>query len=411
MAKYEIKISVDARQAIVPTQEVAKNLDKVTESAKKTEKALDAHEKTTTKLTGSKKKLVDGLKKLGNEIPGVGVLLHALKNPFTLLGVSAAAAAAAVHKVVEEVNALEAAETALNSFNNVQKSTLELQAKLLTSAIAFNEELGKIAPGAKTGADHLKELNDQLARRFEIEEAGAKPLDPAAADAARRRRVGGATALFNAGTFARDRADAAQAQLPGAEAELLAAQSALSAEESNQGRAGVLDAARRTKAEEKVTAATRGLLGLEELRPSIGSEDPRSYFQVRRAHYQGQLDAGLSEVQQVDTSNDARRALLEQLRRPVSAAGRKVEELRKAVLTGREQFQEFRGGAATAFQQSNAMTLVEDPGQAQRIAGQQQLDRRVDAILESLKKFQVGVDARTALLQSAHAKAASQNAR
>lgn len=91
----DIKIKVTSDQA-------ARDVGKTADELKKLKTSADSAGDATDKLTGRQKKMVDGLKAIGREIPILGTLLHAVKNPFTLLGVAGVAAFAAIKKAIEE---------------------------------------------------------------------------------------------------------------------------------------------------------------------------------------------------------------------------------------------------------------------------------------------------------------------
>ena len=137
MADFEILIKTEgASDSVKKFDDIAKATDKAKEATK-------AHGAEVEGLTIKKGKLLGGFKALGHEIPIIGTLLHALKNPFTLLGVAGVAAFVAIKKSVDE-----AAES-----TRLWKESSE---KLSTSLTAYTD--------LKKAIDLVKGAQDSLAK-------------------------------------------------------------------------------------------------------------------------------------------------------------------------------------------------------------------------------------------------------
>ena len=137
MADFEIQIKTEG------ASDSAREFDKVAKATDKVKEATKAHGAEVEGLTIKKGKLLGGLKAIGHQIPILGALLHALKNPFTLLGIAGVAAITAIKKSMDE-----AAES-----NRLWKESSE---KLSTSLTAYTD--------LKKAIDLVKGAQDSLAK-------------------------------------------------------------------------------------------------------------------------------------------------------------------------------------------------------------------------------------------------------
>jgi hypothetical protein len=126
------------------------------------------------KATRSKKGLADGLKKLGQEIPVVGLALNALKNPFTILGIGAAYAVSYVRDFVAGIDELA---SAISKFGNANLTLAEFNEILFAGkgrAKEFMAALAEIANRRRTVEEVFGSVTAASSRRFgfEREKAG-----------------------------------------------------------------------------------------------------------------------------------------------------------------------------------------------------------------------------------------------
>jgi hypothetical protein len=211
-------------------------------------KELGETTQATDKATGAKSRLFDGLKKLGNQIPLVGALLGALRNPFTLIALGAVLAKRAIDDYAASVDRMADSVRAVSDLQGQVQKFFEIVAQDKAEAKAFSDELNSIATRAKTAAERLSEVNDQIERKFRLEEeADQRAFDTAVAgvkDPQRRAEIEKefgskkrtrddrkafqlALAKENAARAMVEEAAEADAALPGAQAERAAAARAL----------------------------------------------------------------------------------------------------------------------------------------------------------------------------------------
>jgi hypothetical protein len=215
-------------------------------------KELGQTAQATEKVTGAKNRLFEGLKKLGNQVPIVGYLLSALKNPFTAIGVAALLAKKAIDDYVGAVDEMAESVRAVGSLQGRVTAFFDVIASSNARSDAFAESLKKIATQAGDAGDKLRQVNEQIQRqnRLAAEKEGAlKALARAqidddestkkisALEAAKRRaavdvsfaaqararedaaETAQQVATRNAAREAAEQAETAGAALPGAKAE------------------------------------------------------------------------------------------------------------------------------------------------------------------------------------------------
>lgn len=253
MADYKIRLVTEADKAQL--QGVTKELEGTTAATKKLDDAQKKAGDSTKGFAKEHKGLLDGFKKLGQEVPLLGAALNALKNPYTAI---AFAAGIAVVKIREFSQAVEESATkaqGLDRFNSMVRVFNTLAADQQAKKNGLAEKLDEIAKKAKSAEERLAEVNAQIERTLRLEgnedtankanelaridaqvqsgamdEAGGIKAKASveekyarrASDRETRRAAGLVTATGNAKRAAEERAAALKGQLPG----LTAAESA-----------------------------------------------------------------------------------------------------------------------------------------------------------------------------------------
>lgn len=296
------------------------------------------------KTTSAKSRLFDGLKKLGNQVPIVGAVLGALKNPFTLIGVAALIAknaidqyAEAVAKMAESVAGSEASQGRILRF-------FEIVAEGKADAKAFEEQIAAIGKQGQTAAEWLKKMNDEIERKSQLEEAAAQKsgMDTPEAAAARagNKRNQQATALFNAALKAEAAAEAAKAQLPGARADLQAAKVAVKEAEFRLGPQDQDAAARREFLLEQ-NKEIRGKIGVNPLLRSKLTADPPYTFRSE-ADLKELLASNQQELTSLDIGVSMRQADRVKARAAFDAARVRESRFEDTFRSNTEAARDFR---------------------------------------------------------------------
>jgi hypothetical protein len=273
MADYKIRIITEAEKAQL--QGVAKEVDNTTAATKKLDDAQKKAGDSTKGFAKEHKGLLDGFKKLGQEVPLLGAALNALKNPYTAIAFAAGLAIVKVREFAEVVEESAAKAQGLDRFNSIVRVFNTLSAEQRAKRSALAENLEDIAGKAKTAESRLSEVNAQIERTLRLEgnedtankanelaridaQVQAGTLDEAggirakagveakysarATDRENRRAAGLVTATGNAKRAAEERALELRRKLPGLEAAEFAAAAKLSqaqAQEENLTAGGV----------------------------------------------------------------------------------------------------------------------------------------------------------------------------
>jgi hypothetical protein len=340
----------------------------------------------TERLTGNKKRLLDAFKRLSHEVPIVGSVVAALKNPYVALTAVLGIAIAKLQEFVESVEKMAKAARNFDTLNLSIRDFAEIIAANEADRSKFLRDLDAQANKTRDAAAHLKDLNAELEHRFDLEEktavaqkriALAGVTDPAqrarieaqfaseeeARD--RRRAEARATALFNAGTRGRDLAASARAQLPGAEAELDAATIAQATLQRNAaaqqefvqerfgGRKSLVEKIRQLEDQARLAGPNQTVRGLSEARAALDELD-------------------FAELQLNRGGRTARER--------VTVAQERVTALRGAVTAGDEGFRAFRGESAQAFRRAEDIRALVP---IQQQATKAELDAAVQAELKA----------------------------
>jgi hypothetical protein len=162
--KYEIKIVTTADPS--GAQSVSKELDNVSKAAKPAAEAIKSTGDESEKTAQKKSKLLDATKKLTHAMPELGVVVSALKNPFTILAFVAAAAANAIAGYRQKVEEAAQAMQNFNSGNLTIRSFFELIAKHRADSKAFADSLKEIGDRAQTAGEKLGAMNATIERRW-----------------------------------------------------------------------------------------------------------------------------------------------------------------------------------------------------------------------------------------------------
>ncbi len=241
--KYEIQILVDTTKAVPEMQKAEKGMDKVAASTKKAGeelkkvetvargtgnaaaalgKEMDKTGRETEKLTGKKRTLFEGLKKLGNEFPIVGAALGALRNPFTLVAVAGVLAKKALDDYIASIERM--ADTVRNTevdrssflafFHEVAQGKVE--------ETAFEKRLDAIINKTETAGERLARLKTEIDATFDEQDRRAKEsgrdTPEAAALRGLNRKIAIVQATGNVARQAQGASDIARGALPGARA-------------------------------------------------------------------------------------------------------------------------------------------------------------------------------------------------
>lgn len=180
MAKYEIKVVTSgAKQA-------ADEFEKLGNKSEQTKKKLEDTGKSVDQLTGKQRKMVDGLKALGQELPIIGTLINTVKNPFILLGTIGVTAFVAISKAVDEARgSIERynsyagnVKVSLSAYQDVTaaiKQLTEAQKALADQAESTNTflqgQVDLLAENANQGIRVLEAEKELAAARIEKEVA------------------------------------------------------------------------------------------------------------------------------------------------------------------------------------------------------------------------------------------------
>lgn len=160
------------------TEDQATYLGNLTKEAK----AVGMVEQATAKATLSKRAFLDGLKKLGQEVPLVGFALNAFRNPLTMVGIGAAYA---VNWVREFTAGIDELAKAIKDFGGAKITLAQFNEILYAGkgrADEFARALREISGRGKTVEETFAEANQNISRQmgFERERAGnqkSKELD------------------------------------------------------------------------------------------------------------------------------------------------------------------------------------------------------------------------------------------
>jgi len=160
MADFEILIKTEgSNQSAQDFDKVAKATDKVTDSTKKASEATEQHH-------GSTRKLFQGIKELGREVPILGTAFHLLHNPLVAISIISVG----LIKIVKDVNAAykEVADGIEESAKTVGQSGAKFR-----DAAAATEELTRAQETSKKAADDstdaFKLQNEQLDLQFKLD--------------------------------------------------------------------------------------------------------------------------------------------------------------------------------------------------------------------------------------------------
>lgn len=258
MAKYEIKIEATGAQQSAQslsklakiTDDVAKNIaamDKAEQATLKTQrvfgdqsaqmanhlsqltKEAKATGTATDGLSKTKSRLLDGVKKLGVQIPILGAALGALKNPYTAIAAVAGLALDAVRRLNEDIEKFAEASSKFDRLGESGKTLGNIMREAAGRTLEFEDALRKLQNRSETVDEKLARMKGGVARAFGIEEELApKDESPEAKRNRRQRRIAAeAEAVGNARIQAGNELRDAQAALPGATQQRLAAESGL----------------------------------------------------------------------------------------------------------------------------------------------------------------------------------------
>jgi hypothetical protein len=208
MPKYEIQVKTTGA-------------DQSANEIKKAQDALNQTGETAEKSSFKFNKLLLGLKQLGHEIPGIGILLHTLKNPFTLLGAAGVAAFVAIRKSMEEAREETdkwaglsgQIKTSLDAYTKAAQAAADLGTAQKDLFTAINNANGAIQ-------DQIKLLDKQIEHQIKVLEAEkelqATKIERDVADPVERaRRLKENELIFGA------RIGGLRGSLPGQKAEIL----------------------------------------------------------------------------------------------------------------------------------------------------------------------------------------------
>ncbi len=366
MPKYEIKTVVTgADQAARDLQKEGAALKGVTTEAQKTASASDD-------LTSKKNKLTQALKKLHDAIPGLGISLAALKNPFVLLAAAIGFAVNAFNKFKEKVDEMAKLASNFDTLNLSIRDFAEVIKANEADRTKFIRDLAAIANKAKDATTYFKELNDEIDRKYTREEKTGDQSPEAKAAREFRKREAKATAAFNAGTRARELADVARHALPGAETEL------------NQATLAREQAGRVLAAEKAFSGSGAREALVLQIRDLEANTAPISelYPPTRK---QKQLIEAREKLAAIDNGEKLASGKLRGATERETIAKERVGTLRSQVLTGEEQFRTFRGEATQEFNALTADRRIEGIVTGPVTSGP--LQARYEALLESLLRM------------------------
>lgn len=163
MADFEILIKTEGAST------AAKDIDKVSAATSEATKATKAHGAETELLSAKKSKLIAGFKALGHEIPIIGALIRAAKNPFTLLGFGIAAVVAVVYQFIESINAMAKEIRKFDSINLALRNWQEVAAQAAASNREFAASITAIVKSTETVEEKFNKTKDIISKTFGVE--------------------------------------------------------------------------------------------------------------------------------------------------------------------------------------------------------------------------------------------------
>ena len=180
-------------------------------------KQLGELERVAENASSSKSRLLDGVKKLGTQIPVLGAALGALKNPYTAIAAAAGLALSAVRKLGEDIDRFATAASKFEDLATAGRTVGSIFREATGRSAEFESALQQLQRRADTASEHLAQLRRNIGRTFGIEEeqVDKKEDTPEAAEARRQRRIlAEVGAVANAEITARNQLREAQAALP-----------------------------------------------------------------------------------------------------------------------------------------------------------------------------------------------------
>lgn len=131
-------------------------------------KELGSVEAATEKTTRAKSRLLDGIKKLGNQVPFLGAALNALKNPFTAIAAVAGIALDGVRRLTEDVQKFADAAANYESLGEAARNYGHILREAQGRQKEFRVGLEEIKNRAETAEEAIVRMHEKLARVFDI---------------------------------------------------------------------------------------------------------------------------------------------------------------------------------------------------------------------------------------------------
>lgn len=382
MADFKIKITTDGGKS------AADEIKKVGDATGQAAQKIGQSAEITEKAAKSKHKLIDAFKKLKHEVPLVGAAVDTLKNPIAAVTIATAAAVNMFRQFSEQVEALATIigdGKLADQFGNIRTA-------LAAAAIdgnKFRDALAAIQGRAESVNEQVARLNETMERSLKVEAARdemAKGAELAGVNdpevkagieakfAARgkqrdqRRLAGQANALAQAQFRAQDIVREGVAALPGAQADLAAAQ---------------------IRRDQLFATADAQTVDVGALQKQLASDESgrflggfRDFLNPAGKKQRGQRDADLLESARINNANAATLRL--NANAEFEGARQHFDELQGRTLGAAEDVRKFsraRGAAvadAAAFQQFN------DPGAAALVARTRQVQAIFDEFLRRI---------------------------
>ncbi len=161
--------NLDIKVKVSGTDQGTRDLDKTASGLQKLKGASDSATAATGKLTGEQKKFFDGLKKVGSEVPVVGALLNALKNPWTTLGFAIAVVVVAVQNFLTKIDEMAQEIKRFDSINLALKNWATATAEAAASNRDFAESINEIIRGVDNAEKRFGKTKDKIGAAFGTE--------------------------------------------------------------------------------------------------------------------------------------------------------------------------------------------------------------------------------------------------
>lgn len=360
-------------------------------------KELGSVEQAATKAASSKKQLLDGVKKLGQEVPVLGYALNAIKNPFTAIAVVGLLAkkavddyAASIEKMAESVRNVTSAQGRIERY-------FEVIAQQKTGADNFAASMERLSKASQTTAQWLAEVNAQIDRQFELERKAAAQNETPEAAARRdfRQAAARVNALGNARRREERRADDLAAQVPGArekETEAAIELQKLRRRSEDQSADDKAELARLKDQEQTIRDALAEPEGFwQDI--GFGTWGSRRFFESpadARARHQAALEENIAARNRIEGSSSIRNKDLVNAEAVAARAASRRQQLEQDALAARDAARGFGAQERTAVAVADTGRPVQNnlgPGSAQF---------RYEAQLANLRNSQIRADGREA---------------